>query len=35
MAFIYSTSLKVCYNMRIPCHQVFAGKAKRGKGTMD
>ena len=34
IAFIDSTSLKVCHNMRIPRHQVFAGEAKRGKGTM-
>ena len=34
IAFIDSTSLKVCHNMRIPRHRVFAGKAKRGKGTM-
>ena len=34
IAFIDSTSLKVCHNMRIPRHQVFADEAKRGKGTM-
>jgi len=34
VAFIDSTSLKVCHNMRIPRHHVFAGEAKRGKGTM-
>ena len=34
IAFIDSTSLKVCHNMRIPRHQVFADEAKRGSGTM-
>ena len=34
VAFIDSTSLKVCHNLRIPRHQVFAKEAKRGKGTM-
>lgn len=34
IAFIDSTSLKVCHNMRIPRHQVIAGEVKRGKGTM-
>jgi len=34
IAFIDSTSLKVCHNLRIPRHKVFAGVASRGKGTM-
>ena len=34
IAFIDSTSLKVCHNMRISRHQVFADEAKRGRGTM-
>ena len=32
--FIDSTSIKVCHNLRIPIHKVFADSAKRGKGTM-
>jgi len=32
--FIDSTSIKVCHNLRIPRHKVFADSAKRGKGTM-
>lgn len=34
IAFVDSTSLKVCHNIRIPRHKVFANTAKRGKGTM-
>ena len=34
IAFVDSTSLKVCHNIRIPRHKVFADSAKRGKGTM-
>lgn len=34
VAFIDSTTLKVCHNMRIPRHRVFDGMAERGKGTM-
>ena len=32
--FIDSTSIKVCHNLRIPRHKVFASSAERGKGTM-
>jgi len=34
IAFVDSTSLKVCHNLRIPRHRVFEGIAKRGRGTM-
>ncbi|PHM75462.1 IS982 family transposase [Xenorhabdus cabanillasii] len=34
MAFIDSTSLRVCHNIRIPRHKVFDGIAKRGKTSM-
>ena len=34
IAFVDSTSLKVCHNIRIPRNRVFSGSAKRGKGTM-
>lgn len=34
IAFIDSTTLKVCHNMRIPRNKVFAEVAQRGKGTM-
>ena len=34
IAFIDSTSLKVCHNIRIPRHKVFSSVAERGKGTM-
>ena len=34
IAFIDSTSLKVCPNIRIPRNRVFDGVAKRGEGTM-
>jgi hypothetical protein len=34
IAFVDSTSLKVCHNIRIPRNRVFDGVAKRGKGTM-
>ncbi|MCG8523756.1 MAG: IS982 family transposase [Pseudomonadales bacterium] len=34
IAFIDSTTLKVCHNIRIPRHQVFKKSATRGKSTM-
>jgi hypothetical protein len=34
IAFVDSTSLKVCHNIRILRNRVFDGVAKRGKGTM-
>lgn len=34
IAFVDSTTLKVCHNMRIPRNQVFSGVAERGRGTM-
>lgn len=34
IAYIDSTTLKVCHNLRIPRHKVFANEAQRGKGTM-
>ncbi|MCI2286140.1 IS982 family transposase [Colwellia sp. MSW7] len=34
IAFVDSTSLKVCPNIRIPRNRVFDGVAKRGKGTI-
>ncbi|OKO96963.1 transposase [Xenorhabdus eapokensis] len=34
IAFIDSTSLSVCHNIRIPRHKVFAGIAQRGKNSM-
>ncbi|WP_104399763.1 IS982 family transposase [Vibrio penaeicida] len=34
IAFVDSTKIQVCHNLRIPRHQVFEGIAKRGKGTM-
>jgi hypothetical protein len=34
IAFVDSTSLKICHNLRIPRHRVFDGIAKRGRGTM-
>ena len=34
IAFIDSTSLKVCPNIRIPRNRVFDGVAKRGEGNM-
>ncbi|MFT5294318.1 MAG: hypothetical protein ACI9YH_000324 [Colwellia sp.] len=34
IAFVDSTSLKVCHNIRIPGNKVFDGIAQRGKGTM-
>lgn len=34
IAFVDSTSLKVCHNIRIPRNKVFAKTGKRGKGTM-
>lgn len=34
IAFVDSTSLKVCHNLRIPRHKVFEGVAARGKSTM-
>jgi len=33
IAFVDSTSLKVCHNNRIPRHRVFKDTAKRGKET--
>ncbi len=33
MQFVDATSLKVCHNLRINRHRVFAGVAKRGKTT--
>jgi hypothetical protein len=35
LSFMDSTSLKVCYNRRIPQHQVFQGLAARGKTSVD
>jgi transposase len=32
--FIDSLPIRVCHNRRIPSHQVFAGLAQRGKGSM-
>ncbi len=34
IAFIDSTSLRVCHNIRIPRHKVFQGIAQRGKTSM-
>ena len=34
IAFVDSTSLKVCHNIRIPRHRVFNGVAKRGIGML-
>ena len=34
IAFVDSTSLKGCHNIRIPSNKVFAKTEKRGKGTM-
>ncbi len=34
IAFIDSTSLRICHHIRIPRHQVFEGIAKRGKTSM-
>ncbi len=34
IAFIDSTSLRVCHNIRIPRHKVFDGVAQRGKTSM-
>ncbi|WP_038251322.1 IS982 family transposase [Xenorhabdus nematophila] len=34
IAFIDSTSLSVCHNIRIPRHKVFKGMAQRGKTSM-
>ncbi|AFI85876.1 IS982 family transposase [Methylophaga nitratireducenticrescens] len=34
IAFVDSTSIKVCHNLRIPRHKVFDGVATRGKSTM-
>ena len=33
ISFIDATSLKVCHNLRIPSHKVFAGRAARGKSS--
>ncbi len=35
IAFIDSTSLRVCHNVRIPRHKVFKGVATRGKPQWD
>jgi hypothetical protein len=35
VSFIDSTSLKVCHNRRIHSHQVFDGRARRGKTSVD
>jgi hypothetical protein len=35
ISFVDSTSLKVCHNRRIHSHQVFAGRARRGKTSVD
>ena len=34
IAYVDSTSIKVCHNKRINNHKVFSGYAKRGKSTM-
>lgn len=34
IAFVDSTKLQVCHNLRIPRHQVFNGIAERGHGSM-
>lgn len=34
IAFVDSTSLVVCHNLRIPRHRVFSGVATRGKNSM-
>jgi hypothetical protein len=34
IAFVNSTSLKVCHNIRITRNRVIDGIAKRSKGTM-
>ncbi len=34
IAFIDSTRLSVCHNIRIPRHKVFEGTAQRGKTSM-
>jgi len=34
IAFVDSTSLKVCHNRRIHCHKTFRGIAQRGKTSM-
>ena len=33
ISFIDATALKVCHNLRIPSHKVFAGSAARGKSS--
>lgn len=35
ISFIDSTSLRVCHNRRIHAHKVFAGRAERGKTSVD
>ncbi len=34
IAYVDSTILKVCHNLRIPRHKVFSKEAERGKGTI-
>ena len=34
IAFVDSTSLEVCHNIRIPRNKVFINTGKRGKGAM-
>ena len=34
ISFVDATTLKVCHNLRIPQHKVFAGNAERGKSSM-
>jgi hypothetical protein len=34
LEFIDSTSIEVCYNLRIPRHKTFSDMAQRGKGAM-
>jgi hypothetical protein len=35
ISFVDSTSVKVCHNRRIHSHKVFAGRARRGKTSVD
>ena len=34
ISFVDATTLKVCQNLRIPCHKVFAGSAGRGQTSV-